>query len=615
MDKDAYIPRSLELKSTARIRQHFLDQISMPEFFFPDIPSSVLLIVKGSERPKVPEFVPTWAKDLIRASKKASVKLPLSNIVGPLSNWLIKTAVPCYQEKIQEIEAAHARDWAGFQQALATFFGTREDPTTSSISLKLYADLRVQQGLYAEAGVAYRRLASILEPCELLSQSCLCGAYSDILSHSISRDTLDLLERSRQYARKRVNHFTLCCLTEFYCRLRLNCSPAIALLPFVFFARSPFDAVINPFIIEQLSSVSPPRHRVLMLSFAATGYLRLGAFPLGCVCYRYALDEFHDQYWPFISQTLCHSLLSALARTGDDPIDVIVAIVTSRLLTNPPELRRVLLALKLDSPLPCRFVSARVGRVSAPGLPCERLRSFADWERTGERLFGAFYRGSFFDYGILRRREGVVGERISIGIVLKFAGAGFGLDSARLLSRGTAEVESEKISVPLAKVALTEIGMVPIREGRLEVYGVAFEWAGAASFEVVFAHAPIEIFVHRVAPKVEIAVTWPPEELVVGQIVRIGVRLRNVTQVRLARLSLFLESDIDASIVEPDVEEVCGQCRLRPVETGEELNVTDCDSQWSFPPRKVVDSGSLSFSPTGVRIHRRDTSQGKSSSS
>jgi hypothetical protein len=62
-------------------------------------------------------------------------------------------------------------------------------------------------------------------------------------------------------------------------------------------------------------------------------------------------------------------------------------------------------------------------------------------------------------------------------------------------------------------------------------------------------------------------------ELVVGQIAKLELTLKNRSLVALKSLAFYRNDEISTKLVEPEAEDVFGQCRLRPLLPGEELKL------------------------------------------
>ena len=575
-EKKNYQEKVYELETTAKIRNIVLDELFMPIYFLPDIPSGILIVTKGKEAPSMPECIPHWIRPLLKNVRKSSIKLATPNIPQVLARWLVGTILPLYDSNVARIESEYERDWTGLRQTISNFLGTREDPVAACVSLKLFADLRVQQGLYQDANNAYKKLIGNLEVPEFVSQVNLCAALSDVLNRSTGLQTLEYLSTSRMYNRKSIEHFILCCLTEFYVRVRAGNLPAKALMSFVYAPRTTFEALINPFLVEQLAMCAQPRHASMFLSFAATGYFKLGAFALGIRCMRNAMDDFHVYQWPFLSQGLNHSMLKILAKTKDDPIETLVDIVSSYTLTIPKDLQAYLSLFKIDSPLPCRFVKCKVTDIYAHGFSNTPIKGLAqEWNQNGERMFGAFYHGQFFDYKHLKKRECCVGEHVFLRLVILMPTATYDLADIQFLIRGTASAEVAPLSIPASRIAFIDMCLTPTSPGKLEIYGISFEWGGCVNFETTFSHAPVKMMVFDEVPKLSMQVLSDiNEELVVGQSTAVQLKLKNEWTAPFKSLSLYITGEMPAKLIDPAIEDLCGQYRLPCLGPGEEIEVT-----------------------------------------
>ena len=575
-ERTTYHDKVYELDTTARIRKRVLDDIFMPLQFLPDIPSGILVVTKAKESPTFPTGIPPWIHPLIRNMRKSSIRLTAPNLGQLLAKWVVDTILPLYHANVARIERDYERDWIGLRQTISNFLGTREDPVAACVTLKLYADLKMQQGMYEEGNAAYRKLIGNSEDPDLVSQVNICAAFSDLLTRSAGPQTLDYLANCRMYNRKSVELFILCCLIEFFVRLEMNDTPEKALMSFVYVARSSFEMVINPFLVEQLALCSKLRHCSLYLSLAASGYLRLGAYDLQLSCTRNAMDDFHVYQWPLLCQGLGSSMLRTLAKINEDPIEVLVTILSSHTLTMPRELHSHLSFFKIDSPLPCKFVRAKVIDVYAHGFPNTPIKGLADdWNQNGERLFGAFYRGQFFDYKVLKKRECCVNEHVFLRLMIITHRAAFNLTNIQLLLRGKASAVVAPVSVHHGPIAVVELCLTPTAPGNLEIYGISFEWEMCAHFETTFSHSPVKMLVSDDVPNVSMSVIGEiNDELVVGQTTQVQLKLRNNWHSPLQSLSLFIAGEMTASLIEPEIEDICGQYRLPRLGPGEEVELT-----------------------------------------
>jgi hypothetical protein len=114
--------------------------------------------------------------------------------------------------------------------------------------------------------------------------------------------------------------------------------------------------------------------------------------------------------------------------------------------------------------------------------------------------------------------------------------------------------------------------VTPSEAGKLEIYGVAFECG--AKFETSFVHKPLSFVVHNVLPQLSLRFLHAVDrELCVGQIARIDLSLRNVSKFQLEKMALLIESSIDAVLVSPAAEELCGQSQLVPLRPDEEVSL------------------------------------------
>ena len=160
-----------------------------PYFFLPDVPTCFLIIVAGKEDIPFPQGVfPTWSIPTLRKIKKTTMLLLpetqnpnesekqkfRKNLIATLTKWLTTTFIEQYSRANAQIESDYIKEWTGFAQALVNFFNARDDPKTSLVMLKAYADLKAQQGNYKEAEIAYRKVCTNIkqdDDKELLSES------------------------------------------------------------------------------------------------------------------------------------------------------------------------------------------------------------------------------------------------------------------------------------------------------------------------------------------------------------------------------------------------------------------------------------------------------------
>jgi hypothetical protein len=332
----------------------------------------------------------------------------------------------------------------------------------------------------------------------------------------------------------------------------------------------------------------------MYLSIAGRGYDKLSAPGLALECLRQSIDDFHTAAWPFLSQDIGRCILEVSGKVRDDPIDILVNIVSGRCLTIQRDIQRYLTANPLDCPLACRFVAARVSRIFIPGFPHSVIRGMEkDWNQTCERLFGAFSRGSFYDYGLFRERECCVGESIFLRLSLLLPSVHFDIMELKCLLRGDATAVQAPVSIAWAPLLSAEIALTPTAAGRLEIYGISFEWEKCARFEAVFGHPPLRVRVHDRVPKLRVVLErGVGPRLVLGQIAKIEISLSNSSKIALKSLALYRSGDVTTRLIEPVAEDVLGQSRLRPLLPGEEIRVIvalcahrigDCEIALIFP--------------------------------
>lgn len=182
-----------------------------PYFFLSDIPVCFLIIVAGKEDISFPHGVfPQWSLATIRKIRKTTMLLSpeakqtsesekqkfKTNLINTLSKWLKTTFLDQYNTEISQVESDYIREWTGFAQALANFFNARDDPKTSLVMLKAYADLKAQQGNYKESELAYRKVCTNVKEKddeEMLSESLFLLGCVQIIQ---SRDPLFFIDHT-----------------------------------------------------------------------------------------------------------------------------------------------------------------------------------------------------------------------------------------------------------------------------------------------------------------------------------------------------------------------------------------------------------------------------------
>lgn len=552
----------VELDTTLVLRNTYL-QSAAPCDFFPDLPSSILVILKGKEKTTIPESLSPLVKHKWRTIKKSSVRLGRSNLVDVLSEWIRSTVRPSYTESVLRVEREYEAEWVGVRQTLVDFFGSRSDPMMAARCLKMYADLQMQRQMYEEAGMLYKRLVGAVADMRIVAHGNLCIAFSDVLRGSMTEETLGYVRWAVQSCQDVAPHVMLCWHTEFYVRCRIRMAPAKAIT---------YTRMRSPFMLEQLALFSKRRHAALFLWLAATRYFALDMVPFGLECLRDCVSDFRGYDWPYLSQRLNQSMLE---RSKEHQIEMIVDIVNANRLTIPKELMTFLESFSTDFPLPCRFVHGRIVDCYTHGFLGTPIRgSELDWDRIGERLFGAYYSGSFFDYKKLTKREVCVGEPVMFRIVIKMPSAVYDLINLSLLVRGTANIIVAPVNVAAASISFHELCVTPTSPGDFEVYGVSCLWANLVNIEAPLSQLSTRVFVHEKAPKVELCVkSYISDELYVGQVTKIDLTLRNVSLFPLKSLSLCVIDESIVKLVSPEVDDICGQYRLTSLASDEEIEL------------------------------------------
>lgn len=123
------------------------------------------------------------------------------------------------------------------------------------------------------------------------------------------------------------------------------------------------------------------------------------------------------------------------------------------------------------------------------------------------------------------------------------------------------------------KIKKVQIKFVPKVAGVLEIYGIGFIWNDVCRLESPFKHLPWKIKVLEPSARVDFTFSEVFQKVVVGQYLSIEVIAKN-SSIPLDSFSLLIKGDVEASLIDPEIEEIFGQSKMLPLAANEERKIT-----------------------------------------
>ena len=561
----------IELTSVNLIREFYFKQEYFKRHFFPDLPIG-LLIVFSKENPDFNDIFrrfPLWAN--VRAkSLKVKLHFPSDNIINPLENWQRRHLIPRYLEIVKQIDIDYEEE-STIQQRISAALGMQDNPFESSMRRKYYADLCVQRGKLSEAASCYQGFS--LQ--QFSEEATFCSVLCDILADNINQNTLKNIVKIKS-RKTTFNQYNLYSLTEFYVRIALSNQPIIALSklpkPRLEIEKQQIT-LFRPFLLEQTALFSEKRHFCFYISEAASSFAEIGAINISELCYRAGIDSFYEISWPIVSQPLCLKAHDIIAKNGFSTIDIITNMCRSSSLPFSKEIGELIQRLNIDSPFPCNFCNVKVIDFIAPDFPGMHVEELRDeWKQITERLFGSYKRETFFNYNSMDPFQCCVGEEAILIVQIKLY-ADISISDIYLLTMGTAEIEQKISDEPSSRIKTYFIKFIPKKTGNLEIYGIGFKWKNVCSLETPFNHSPIRLKVLEPLPKATFTFSPVCTKAIVGQFVKVDAKIKNGSY-PLDSLSILIKGNVEASLIDPEGEELFGKTKLKNLEADEELDIT-----------------------------------------
>lgn len=578
-----------EIKPIELIREYFFNQEYFNRNFFPDLPIGILVLSLKQEEIQTPSEIlnrfKSWGKKFTKNIKIVRLHLPSNNVQSPILKWLLTSIVPIYESFVKFIEQKYEEQWKGIPQRVAAFFGAQDEPLNSILDLKLYGDLCLQKGNFFDAISIYQKVLSNATFPSLKEQSHFCIVICNILSQQVNENTLSHILKAKAL-KTTYNTYLLYTLTEFYIRTILNDKPIEALtsMPVPRLQKEKqCEQLFKPFILDQRSLLAEKHHTPLFLSEAAYRYRQIGALVLAGFCYKSCLECFNGQNWPYLSQPLAIKALTIIMKTNINTLDIIADVMNSVSLPYSSELADVIKSImsnpsddntqinpQMDIPLPCGFIHAKITKFEVKGFPgvvIPEIRN--EWNVTAEKMFGAYKRQTFYSYNSMVLNQCCVGEEAEIEVMLHFF-ADIDIINLYLLTNGPVEIEQKKVSpISTMYIRTANLKFIPKNSGSLEIYGLGFEWKGICNIECQFKHLPLKLTVLEPAAKVDFTFSEVCNRVVVGQYFQIEAIAQNRSY-DLDSFSLLIKGDVNASLIDPEIEDVFGQSKMAPLKAHEE---------------------------------------------
>lgn len=566
--------QTLELISTVKIREYLitLDYLQLDSFC--DLPLLIIILVVPDENPSLNiKFYPNWARNFIVDTVQETMLFPNIDLYNLLEQYYLVSINKIYPNLIKVWTAEYNKYWGDFMNRISNYLN---QVTSESVfrRLKFYGDILLQQQQYAKALKIYQQYIKAyndeLNPTYL--SVLLMIICSQILDDTITQDLLGTIHIAKDLSNSAVTYYALV-LIEYHVRLSLKMSPAVTFVESnKKIIKSDFARIISPFLIEQHAYYMSRRHASFKFYSASVAYKSIGALNLAQQMIRNAADGFNHESWMFLLQRLDSMIFEIQTITEGNPLDVVVDVVNSKVLTDPKRAKKMLKSFNFNTPFPCGFVQAKAIDYFAIGFAHSPPPGYDEWNFMIGRLFGAYTQGKFFNRKVIGDKIGVVGERIVVRVALAYPTSHYPIFDMSLLYCGKAKAEVSQITIGAWKYSVIDLHIIPTEPGKLEIYGIGFNWANVVHMETSFQNCPLVFEILPSVPHITYSIKEYCDTLYKGQISKLEITLKNCDH-DLDYLSIFFAGDMQATLITPESENLLGMCKLPNLKAHEELTL------------------------------------------
>ena len=539
-----------ELPTMTILRQRLFESNFMPFHCFCDMPIAILLFyVKNENTPFSISHFPEWIQPYISSIKPDVIRVPVSDYYEFIKRFYTSRFLPKLNQRVEKIE----KDYLNVKNQ--TFLiSIRSIPSKSMISMKYFADLKMQQNQYKKAIQIYSKLFDTPLGQQSKIMSVLCNIAQGIRNSGdliLLDDAIPENNIIEQFALKMVKFFI---------------SKTIPIMKSILPYGQTF-IILNPFLFEQYAYLCSKRKRSYLLFYASLGFHKIENNELEVKCLYNSWGIVNSHNFNLISQKLMKNAVKSY--DGDDPVKIFSIPITCKEIVYPKIFQEKISSITVKRPIPCGFVDARVVKLKSNGFPCAPPEGFSGyWPKTAQQLFGAFDHKRFFKYNIFDIVECATNEVITIKIFFNNRCDFFRFTNLRLKINSDIPVETFP---ELPDGHLLDINFMVKSEGTIEVCGIEFEWENI-KFEKIFPSLPIKFTVFDQCPRIDLQVEGGKKDIFIGEIVPITIHIKN-GNMKLKYLAMKVISNANYNVLYPLTEELLGQRFLKALEPEEEFTV------------------------------------------
>ena len=613
-NSEVQINKKRELISTKLIRQRFLEMDFLPPHCFADIPILSLVIVAGSEQPKVSiNDFPSWAKPHISRIPLSSIRMNSQNLTQQLMAFY-ENVVSRLPRMLAEKEANYHTTWRS-ASTVSLFFTSGDRLKQMMVIMKYFADSRMMQQRFGDAAKLYKKLIEYKGSYKLMSQCKFMYALATIADGKVDSTEENLIE-ALEHVSSTFEYIAIQ-LTIYFVAIqtrngRLQIQSLIQALSVLQNYKDLQFCI--PFIMEQSSQYYKKRKAALTLALASSRFIKLSCIEHAARCLWGAFCGAKDN--EYLAQNIGSTIAESQVPHEIDLSMIVKIILKSKKLLSPYPLKEMIERYPPGKCI-CGFVTPLVITTEAIGFPSQIPESFrGSWKEKATSLFAA-YAGFHQFQTVDSKVDSVIGEPIKMLISLRCGCPAFNLENIHLLLREPRMNQNIKLNNPQSNNAegndlndssqefqvnqqseisndefieqkvidlkpmtvnpqqtqYVEFTFIPKVAGEYEITGIEFTWCNVV-LQAIFDHPPVELKIHEDAPFLEMIKPKLDLSLIKeNDIFQITLQLENKGKEQLKHLSLQTYGDSQFKLVEPFEREYTGFRFLKALQPGEKYTV------------------------------------------
>ena len=383
--------------------------------------------------------------------------------------------------------------------------------------------------------------------------------------------------------------------------------------------------IISPFIMEQKIKYLTKRKQTRQLIHISQKFNGIDYLQHSTRCLWNALSMIcQNKGWELISQNLLEKIGNQLedekeilidGSQSNNAVDLSIFIgrcLQSRYMYSLKTFEYFLNEFLKRVPLKhfrCPLVKCTINSFKSKGFPFSKPRNINYkllstqilqlssvsnlWFMMCEKMFGSFYKGSFFKAENVKKYECSVGQKFTVYICIASYISGSPLNvSLRVKNLEVASDIYTIDNIETNKSYKIKLHCIPKESGVARICGICFSFGNIKNLKADFSNSHIELKVYKESPNIQINYlenlfqndmyhqektmkvnsTKISKNLYVGETRIFSFHLKNIG-LPLTHLSMIIVSDLKVILVDPTIEILLGKYILKPLNTNEELNI------------------------------------------